>query len=398
MALVLPLMLGPAADPRSSGAVLLHQLRQQGMTAYGSDIRNYLIEQGGTITAEDLNTIILRAKGPDRPGDGRGQNPVDLSFLDFSDLSGDREGTVMIDRGGHFPVFRYHEWDTLLGDFLKDHVLVREKPITGLAGDFFVRALARHRGLVKKIRTSFELLKPEGLTLLRKWLEGDEFDYRELLNFVVDRKAGIMPSDRLYIKRLKQERDVSVLLLVDLSRSTANRVAGTDRTVLDVEKEAIVLLCEALQVVGDSFAIAGFSGTGRLGVDYYPIKHFEDIMDEQIRQRINAMCPLRSTRTGAAIRHATYRLEKNPSKVRLLLILGDGFPNDTGYKQSYAMEDTRRALFEARSKNIYAHSITVNLTGEPRLDDLYGKIHHNVISDVRELPDKLLRIYSSLTR
>jgi len=285
-----------------------------------------------------------------------------------------------------------------VGDYLKDHVLVRHKPVIGYSDDFFRKALNRHRGLVKKIRYSFELLKPEGLTILRKWLEGDAFDYRELLNFAVDKKAGLMPSDRLYIKRLKQERDVSVLLLVDLSRSTANSVAGTDQTVLDVEKEAIVLLCEALQVVGDPFAIAGFSGTGRLGVDYYGIKGFEENMDEQVQQRINAMSPLRSTRTGAAIRHAAFQLEKRPSKVRLLLVMGDGFPNDTGYKQDYAIEDTRRALFEARSKNIYAHSITVNLAHDARLDDLYGKIHHNVISDVRELPDKLLRIYSSLTR
>jgi nitric oxide reductase activation protein len=101
---------------------------------------------------------------------------------------------------------------------------------------------------------------------------------------------------------------------------------------------------------------------------------------------------------GAAIRHATCHLEKISSKVRLLIILSDGFPNDLDYKQNYATEDTRKAIFEARSKNIYAHAITVNFAGEPRLDELYGDFHHNVISDVRELPDKLLRIYGSLTR
>jgi nitric oxide reductase activation protein len=110
------------------------------------------------------------------------------------------------------------------------------------------------------------------------------------------------------------------------------------------------------------------------------------------------MKPLRNTRLGAAIRHAVFKLDKVPSKVRLLLILGDGFPNDTGYKNKYAMEDTRRALREARSKNIYAHSILVNIAGDSRLDSLYGKIHHTVISDVCDLPDKLLRIYRDLTR
>ncbi|MCD6224150.1 MAG: VWA domain-containing protein, partial [Deltaproteobacteria bacterium] len=242
-----------------------------------------------------------------------------------------------------------------------------------------------------------ELLKPESLKILRQWIEGDEFDYRALLDFAIDKKAGLTPDDRLYIKRIKQERDVAVLLLVDLSRSTANRVAGSKKRVLDVEKEAIVLFCEALDVVGDSFAIAGFSGTGRFGVDYFNVKGFDECMGPEIKNRINAMAPQRSTRMGAAIRHAVSRLEKICSKVRLLLIIGDGFPNDVDYKQKYAIEDTRKAMQEARSKNIYSKAITVNIPGDPMLDDLYGETHHNVISDVNELPDKLVRIYRSLT-
>ena len=101
---------------------------------------------------------------------------------------------------------------------------------------------------------------------------------------------------------------------------------------------------------------------------------------------------------GAAIRHATRQLEGLSSKIRLLIVLSDGFPNDVDYKQNYAVEDTRKAISEARSKTIYTHGITINIAGDSRLDDLYGNVHHNIISDVRELPDRLLRIYSSLTR
>jgi len=84
--------------------------------------------------------------------------------------------------------------------------------------------------------------------------------------------------------------------------------------------------------------------------------------------------------------------------IRLLIVLGDGYPNDTGYKKRYAIEDTRKAIFEARSQNIYTHGITVNLTGDAKMNDLFGPVHHTAISDVRELPDKLWRAYSSLTR
>ncbi len=120
-------------------------------------------------------------------------------------------------------------------------------------------------------------------------------------------------------------------------------------------------------------------------------------MGTSVRQRVSAMAPQRSTRMGAAIRHAAGKFDFVSSKVRLMIILSDGFPNDVDYKQDYAIKDTRKAISEVHSKNIYAHSITVNLAQYSKLDDLYGDVNHNVISDVRELPDKLLRIYSGLT-
>ncbi|MFW5855319.1 MAG: nitric oxide reductase activation protein, partial [Thermodesulfobacteriota bacterium] len=95
---------------------------------------------------------------------------------------------------------------------------------------------------------------------------------------------------------------------------------------------------------------------------------------------------------------AAARLAPVPARGKLLIILGDGFPNDIDYKREYAVADTRQAIAEARAMGIHARAITVNIVGDAKLDALYGNLHHNVISDVRELPDKLLRIYSALTR
>jgi nitric oxide reductase activation protein len=289
------------------------------------------------------------------------------------------------------------EWDYRLRDYLNDHVLVTEKQISPCGDGFYQKTLVKHRALVQDIRYAFEMIKPEEMVILRQWIDGDAFDYKALLDFAMDKRAGITPSDRLYIKRLKQQRDVSVLLLVDLSRSTINPVYGSHSSVLDVEKEAIVLFCEALSVLGDDFAVAGFSGSGRLGVEYIPIKEFDENMNTDIAQRIGAVSPRRSTRMGAAIRHAADILDHIPSRVRLLIILGDGFPNDIDYKQTYAIEDTRKAIQETRSKQIHTHAITVNLSEHPKLDRLYGHFNHTIISDVFDLPDKLLRIYSGLT-
>ncbi len=372
---------------------------QKGIIVYRSEIRRSLREHGGKLSPDMIRNLILESENRKHQSENELQKVFsEQDFSAFSEIPGWQEDIVFQEPSEPFPTYRYREWDESLGDYLQDHVLVREKSIADLDEDFYENALKLYQGLIRKIRVSFELLKPEGLKILRRWREGDEFDYRAMIDFAIEKKAGILPSDRLYTKRIKKNRDVSVLLLVDLSRSTASNVAGTDKTVLMIEKESIVLLCEALKVVGDSFSIAGFSGTGRFGVDYYTIKGFDDNMSRDVIQRINGMKPLRSTRLGAAIRHASFNLDKAPSAVRLLLILGDGFPNDTGYKNKYAMEDTRRALLEARSKNIYAHSILVNIAGDSRLDSLYGKIRHTVISDVCDLPDKLLRIYRDLTR
>jgi nitric oxide reductase NorD protein len=378
-------------------AKLNAQLANKGYKVYKSDIRRKLIANKGIISHDDIKSILHNNQNTKHKDGPKCEISVDLSWLDLSQLHGSKTLTPLVSNDNR-PVFWYKEWDCNLYDYLSAHVRVVDKLMPEFSDDFYISTLKQHQGLVQNIRYAFELLKPEGLIRLRQWVEGDEFDYRALLDFSIDKKAGKIPSDRLYIKHIKQTRDVAVLLLVDLSRSTSNTVHNSKVTILSVEKEAIVLFCEALQVVGDAFAIAGFSSTGPLGVDYLRIKDFEENLDNRIKQRINAMAPQRNTRMGAAIRHATRQLENTSSKVRLLIILSDGFPNDIDYKHRYAIEDTRKAIFEARSKNIFTHAITVHLSGDPKLDDLYGNVHHNVISDVRELPDKLSRIYGSLTR
>jgi nitric oxide reductase NorD protein len=373
------------------------KLLTQGIKIFKSDIRKFLIEKGGKLSSDDLKEMVLLSRhfedGIDHETariDYEGLNIIE--FIEETSLSGFSQNDVS------GAVFRHREWDYRMGDYLNNHVRVLDRNIFEKKGGFYKDTLTKYQGLVNRIRYAFELLKPERLKILKPWVEGDDFDYRAMLDFAVDKKAGWLPSDRLYVKRLKQQRDVAVLLLVDMSKSTSNLVFESTQTVLDVEKEAIILFCEALEVLGDKSAIAGFSGTGRLGVDYYRIKDFTEPLNERIKWRINAMSPQRSTRMGAAIRHATHELENIEAMVRLLILLGDGFPNDLDYKQGYAIEDTRKAASEAFAKNISFRAITVNIAGDSRLDDLYGNIHHNVISDVKELPDKLLRIYSALTK
>ncbi|MFH0726255.1 MAG: hypothetical protein V2B19_07915 [Pseudomonadota bacterium] len=391
------LVLATHPEEERLAARIKARLTEKSLKVYRSDLRRHLLEHNGQMSTDDLALMLHNT--PSGPA-GAFSVPAELQSI-LSEILSDSypnhpaEGPEAdISR----TIYWYPEWNNGISDYMRDHARVVEREIIGQTVTVYQEALDRNRALVKKIRYAFELLKPEALAILRGWTEGDEFDYRALIDAAIDHQMGRIPSERLYIKRLKQQRDVAVLLLVDLSRSTANRVAGTEKTILDVEREAIVLFCEALAVVGDAFAIAGFSGTGRLGVDYWHVKTFNEPMEDEIRRRIGAMAPQRSTRMGAAIRHSLSRLETIQKKVRLLITLGDGFPNDTGYKGDYAISDTRRAIAEARSNGIHVRPITVNLNPDQQLDRMYGSIHHTVISDVRELPDKLWRIYNSLTR
>ncbi len=391
---------GRRLDPASYGphncvyaglaADIRNRLAANGIRVYQSDLNDLLRRQHGQLSVTDIAPLVVN-----HPAES---STIDLSWLDLDALACNHGLAPPAVDVTAAKAFRYREWDWRMGDYLPDRVRVVEQDVGGGDGTFYERTLIDFNGLAKRIRYAFELLRPEELTILRQWRDGDAFDYRALLDYAMDRKAGLIPSDRLFIKRMKRVRDVAALLLVDLSRSTGNTVDQQGTRVLDVERQAIVLLCEALKVVGDRFAIAGFSGTGPLGVDYYRIKNLDAPLDDDVKARIGAMAPQRSTRMGAAIRHATAQLSAVPARIRLMVILGDGFPNDLAYKGPYAVEDTRRAVMEARAAAVHVKAITVNVSDNGQLDRLYGPSHHTLIGNIRDLPDRLVRVYSTLTR
>jgi len=368
-------------------------LKRRNITIYRSDLRDLLIRSHGQTSIADIQELI--SKPAAAVTDDRA---VKISRHDIESLICDWQETQTANDVDGANAFHYREWDWCVGDYLSNRVRVLERTIQTADTEFYRYTLKAFHGLVKRIRYAFELLKPEEMTIFRQWPEGDAFDYRALLDYALDKKAGLMPSERLFIKRLKQVRDVAALLLVDLSKSTANTVDDRGTRVLDVEKQAIVMFCEALAVVGDRFAIAGFSGTGPLGVDYYRIKDVNEPCDDSVQKRIGAMSPQRSTRMGAAIRHATARIVPVQARVKLIVIISDGYPNDLAYKGSYAVEDTRRAVMEARTAGVHVKAITVNINDNGQLDRLYGKSHHTRIGDIRDLPDRLVRVYSAMTR
>jgi hypothetical protein len=366
---------------------LCHALRQQKMKLYKSEIRKQLYSKN-ELTVNDIQSLIACA------GDS------DLINQCLMSLKGNEntENIITDKQQESGSVFHYNEWDPDICSYKINHTRVIQSEYPHATNASYEKTLHAHSGLLRHIRRRFEMIRPEGLKILRRWQEGDAFDYRQLLDYGIDRKMRKTPSDRIYTKRVKEYRDVAIFLLVDLSRSTANVLPQSTRTVLDVEQDAIIIFCEALKQCGDSFAVAGFSSAGRHAVSFYWFKQMDEQLSDLVKYRIGNMAAFRSTRMGAAIRHVSYLFEKCSSKIRLVIVLSDGFPNDSDYKQNYAIKDTRKAIHEAHSKGIFVHGITVNLSMHTQLDELYGKGNHHVITDVSELPDRLPIIYHQLTK
>ncbi len=250
----------------------------------------------------------------------------------------------------------------------------------------------------RKIRRQFDMLRPQ-----RHWLnrqtEGTELDLESYINFLSDRKNGHVNSDTPVYRNLhKQSRDLSCLLLADLSLSTDAYVNNTSR-VVDVIRDALFLFSEALSVTGDRFALHGFSSRNRNHVRFYNIKGFEDSYTNDIRGHINAIRPGYYTRMGAAIRHASRLLEQEASSQKLLLIITDGKPNDLDkYEGRYGIEDTRQAILEAEKKGLQPFCVTIDEKAEDYLPYLFGKNAYVVIKNAAELPTKLPLLYLRLTR
>ncbi len=374
------------------------KLAEKGVFVDKGDLKELLRDDNLKLTPEILRQLLERSgKLRDRSGKNISKLP---SGLDLKELFPEGAAAAAVfDEDEQVPTFWYDEWDYRLNDYLRNHVKLLEHRRVGGDAAFYQDAIADHRGLIRRIRRNFELIRPEAIQILRRWPEGDAFDYDALLEYAIDRKMRITPNDRLYRKRLKIDRDVAVFVLVDLSSSTRKMVSdGGGKSILAVEKEALVLFCEALERVGDDYAMAGFSGSGRMAAEFFYLKGFSEPLNDAVKGRIGGVRPEKNTRMGPAIRHAAHELKNYPARVKLMIILSDGLPNDQDYSNEYAIADSRSAIRESRSAFIHVHAITVNAVNSPHLDNLYGDVHHTVIADVKQLPDKLPRLYRALTR
>ena len=329
--------------------------------------------------------------------------------------------------------FVYDEWDFRAADYKPRWCVVRQKTMAEGDPNFYGGTLHSYGGLVSRIRRQFEMMVPEMFRKVRKLEDGEEIDIDDVIEAIVDMKTGASPSEKLYWRRNKVQRQVAAAFLIDTSASTAEAIDEGKRTaddwdapddpveymvwlrtrrgeaarrsykrIIDVEKEAIVLIVNALEAIGDIYGIYGFSGYGRENVEYYTIKDLDEPFSDRVKRRIDRVAPLHATRMGPAIRHTIAKLEKADARTKILFLVSDGRPQDRGYsregvEKEYAVHDTRMALEEARRKDINAFCLTVDKNGHDYLKTMCADMGYEVLDNIYDLPERLLFLYRRLT-
>ena len=329
--------------------------------------------------------------------------------------------------------FLYDEWDFRAADYKPRWCCVREKRMEEGTQDFFDKTLKDHSILVGKLKRQFEMLAPEMLRKVKHLPDGDEYDFDLVVESVIQRMAGDTPTDKVYWRRNKIQRDVAVAFLLDMSASTAEAVdearrqfdtwdfpddprdymawlktrreemsRRTYKRIIDIEKESTILFIKALEAIGDSYGIFGFSGYGRENVEFYVIKDMDEKFGDHIKRRIDKITPMHATRMGPAIRHAITKLDRQEARTKVLFLLSDGRPQDRGYsregvEKEYAVHDTRMALNEARRKKIVPFCLTVDRSGHDYLKTMCSDMGYEVVTDIHSLPERLPALYRRLT-
>ena len=319
----------------------------------------------------------------------------------------------------------YDEWDYKIMDYRRRWCRLIEILDPDEDLNFYESSIRDHAKLQAAVRAQLSRLKPELLVKRTGMIDGEWLDLERAIDAVIDRKLGHTPSEQIYIQSQRRGRDVATLFLLDMSASTDDRIDAEPQgdapeyhdfdwdddyvfvepegdRIIDLEKHAVIQMCEALEALGDAYAVAGFSGYGRDQVEYFQCKSFSEPLNAQSRARIGGIKACRSTRMGPAIRHAAQKLRETDSRIKALIMISDGYPQDHDYgndrnDKAYGIHDTTKALVEAKKLGIQSFCLTVDPSGHDYLRQMCPDRQYMVIQDVTQLPSELSKVYRSLT-
>lgn len=294
--------------------------------------------------------------------------------------------------------FHYQEWDYQIQLHRPDWATVYERRQPKGDPEMIENILLEYRPVAHRIKQIIDLLTPEGVQRIRNMEDGDEIDINAAIDAMVAIRMGQQPNPRITMRNVLKNRDLAVVVLMDLSESTNEMVPGTDKTILQLTREAATLVSTAINGIGDPFALHGFASDGRHDVQYYRFKDFNQHFDDEAKSRLAGMEGGLSTRMGAAIRHAGYHLLKQPERRKLLLIVTDGEPADIDERDpQHLRHDTKKAVEELYTNGILSYCLTLDPYADNYVKRIFGINNYTIIDNVEKLPEQLPTLFASLT-
>jgi nitric oxide reductase NorD protein len=294
--------------------------------------------------------------------------------------------------------FHYQEWDYQIQLHRPDWVTVYERRQPKGDPEDVEKILTEHKPIAHRIKQIIDLLTPEGVQRVRNMEDGDEIDINAAIDAMVAIRMGEQPNPRITMRNVLMNRDLAVVVLMDLSESTNEKVQGSDKTILELTREAVTLVATAINGIGDPFALHGFASDGRHDVQYYRFKDFNQHFDDEAKSRLAGMQGGLSTRMGAAMRHSGQHLLKQPERRKLLLLVTDGEPADIDERDpQHLRHDTKKAVEELYSKGILTYCLTLDPNADSYVKRIFGANNYTIIDNVQRLPEQLPTLFASLT-
>jgi len=314
----------------------------------------------------------------------------------------DQEGKTINELEGREPIadpVHYHEWDYQIQLDRPNWVTVLERrPKLGEL-ELIEKIVEDNKPVISRLKFLIESMIPQGMQRIRRVEDGDELDINAAVRAMIDIRMGRQPDTRIMMRYKRNLRDLAVMVLLDMSESSNDKVRGHDYTVLDLTRAATVLLSDALDRIGDPFALHGFCSDGRHDVHYYRFKDFGQPYNDVVKARLAAMQGGYSTRMGAALRHAASFLKQQPQSKKILFVITDGEPADNDVRDpQYLRFDAKRAVEELQRDGIVTYCLSLDPHADQYVSRIFGVKNFTVLDHVERLPEKLPMLYMGLTR
>jgi nitric oxide reductase NorD protein len=295
--------------------------------------------------------------------------------------------------------YHYAEWDYQIQLERPAWATVLEKRPKAGELQLIDQITSDNKRISSRLKYLLDAMQPQGVQRIRKLEDGDDIDINAAISSMIDLRMGIQPDPRIMMRSVRKVRDISVLVLLDLSESTNEKVLGQDQTVLDLTRQACVLLSDAIHKIGDPFAIHGFCSDGRHDVEYYRFKDFDQPYNDGPKSRLAGMTGQLSTRMGTAIRHAAHYLRGQRSTKKLLMVITDGEPADIDVRDpQYLRYDSKKAVEDAARIGITTYCMTLDPRADQYVSRIFGSKNYMVVDHIERLPEKLPLLYAGLTR